>query len=81
VREVVSAGWQQDGDAFVFEIAANAFLYHMVRRLVNLQVEIGQGKVEPEVLTQYLHGGKTDVVQGLAPAHGLFLVEVRYEAR
>ncbi len=78
VRSVTRAAWSVKGDDLVFEIAANAFLYHMVRRLVHFLVAIGQGKFEPEDLRHKLEAGNQPMVQGLAPAHGLSLVEVLY---
>jgi tRNA pseudouridine38-40 synthase len=79
VRTVFQAGWQEDGSDLVFEITANAFLYHMVRRLVYLQVMVGQGRLEPEAIPQSLQPqGKAPPVKGLAPAQGLRLVEVCY---
>ena len=79
VRTVFQAGWQEDGVDLTFEIMANAFLYHMVRRLVYLQVMVGQGRLGPEIIPQSLQPhGKGDLVKGLAPAQGLRLVEVCY---
>jgi tRNA pseudouridine38-40 synthase len=59
-------------------ITGNAFLYHMVRRLVYGQVMVGQGKLDVEELTQHLHNPKDEPLQGLAPAKGLTLVRVAY---
>jgi len=79
VRTVFQAGWQEDGIDLFFEISANAFLYHMVRRLVYLQVMVGQGRLGLEVIPQSLQPhGKGDLIKGLAPAQGLRLVEVCY---
>ncbi len=78
IRQVHAAGWQQDGDTFVFEVSANAFLYHMVRRMVLAQVEVGQGRETFEVFSQYLSGKLPEMIQGLAPAQGLCLVKVIY---
>jgi tRNA pseudouridine38-40 synthase len=78
VREVFAAGWVQAGDSFTFEVNANAYLYHMVRRMVSLMAEIGQGRQEPEFVSETLSGKPEDMIQGLAPPHGLFLTEVRY---
>ena len=50
----------------------------MVRRMVSLQVEIGQGKKPEGLLESSLTGKLPEMIQGLAPAHGLFLTEVRY---
>ena len=78
IRIVYQAGWQQNNGEWTFEILANAFLYHMVRRLVACQVQIGTGKLEPAFLVNLLSGSSNEPVLGLAPAHGLALVEVLY---
>lgn len=79
IRRIDRAGWQQLEDCFTFVITANAFLYHMVRRLVNLQVEIGQGKHAPSLISEYLEDKPGEMVSGLAPPHGLCLSDVHYE--
>jgi tRNA pseudouridine38-40 synthase len=79
VRTVFQAGWQEDGSDLIFEITASAFLYHMVRRLVYLQVMVGQGRLGLEVIPHSLQlQGKGSLAKGLAPAQGLRLVEVCY---
>lgn len=78
LRAVESAWWRWRESDLVFDIVANGFLYHMVRRLVSLFVEIGQGKRDAQVISNYLAAGAADPVQGLAPPHGLSLVEVIY---
>lgn len=77
IREIFAANWHPDGDGFQFTIEANAFLYHMVRRITWLMIEIGQGKSAQDDVTQYL-SGERGLMQGLAPAQGLFLETVRY---
>ncbi len=77
VRKVLRAEWRQEEDEFVFTVKANAFLYHMARRMVGLQVKVGQGLLEPEVVRNMLED-KNNKVRELAPAHGLTLVEVEY---
>ena len=90
VRTVMKAEWTQsldEQDEWHFEVQANAFLYRMVRRLVFIQVVVAQGKASAEVIAHSL--AKRDsagtgsemfpsVPPGLAPAHGLTLVEVIY---
>jgi tRNA pseudouridine38-40 synthase len=78
VRNVLRAEWRQDQDELHFEIEANAFLFHMVRRLVGFQVAIAQGMLEVDELAEYLQSGRQPAVQYLAPAHGLTLVRVVY---
>ena len=77
-RTVTFAAWQNHGDEWTFEIQADAFLYRMVRRLVFVQVAVGQGKLLAEALVRALES-RTEILAGLAPAHGLTLVEVRYD--
>jgi tRNA pseudouridine38-40 synthase len=79
IRTVFQASWQEQGSDLSFEITATAFLYHMVRRLVYLQVMIGQGRMGLEAISLSLQlQGKGSLVKGLAPAEGLRLVEVCY---
>ncbi len=77
IRTVLEAGWQSSGEALVFDVTANAFLYHMVRRLVFIQVLIGQGKAEPETFWEGLRH-QVPQTPGLAAPQGLTLVEVIY---
>jgi tRNA pseudouridine38-40 synthase len=77
-RVVSQAGWQAVDDQLTFEVVANAFLYRMVRRLVSTQVAMAQGKIPLEVMATCLAGQTGGLVQGMAPPHGLFLVEVIY---
>ncbi|HEX9617981.1 MAG TPA: tRNA pseudouridine(38-40) synthase TruA [Anaerolineales bacterium] len=78
VRTVTRAVWSQDGPDLVFEVEANAFLYHMIRRMVLLQVEFAQDRLEGRRVAGYLTGQAGASVQGLAPPNGLTLVEVIY---
>jgi tRNA pseudouridine38-40 synthase len=77
-RTVMKAEWRQQGDEWIFEVQANAFLYRMVRRMVYLQVAVGQGKIPATAIADMLEGSARVVPAGLAPAHGLTLVEVTY---
>jgi tRNA pseudouridine38-40 synthase len=78
VREVTQADWEQVDDEFYFSITGNAFLYHMVRRLVFVMVSVGQGKLEVEDVLEHLQTPHGPVLQGLAPPNGLSLVKVYY---
>ncbi len=91
VRVVMQADWKQEAPYVIFEITAQAFLYHMVRHIVFMQVMSAQGKLAVEELQHALQTG-TDIgiraeqaqnpsnrlVHGLAPAQGLILAEVNY---
>jgi tRNA pseudouridine38-40 synthase len=81
VRRVISSKWKKlSEDEWKFEVRADAFLYHMVRRMVFILVAIGQGKCEKEAVVKLLDRpqAKNEIPAGLAPAHGLTLIEVTY---
>jgi len=77
-REVFQALWrdQKDGD-WSFRVIANAFLYRMVRRLVFLQVLVGQKRIE---LSDFVAGLQIQkpLKPGLAKPNGLVLERVYY---
>jgi tRNA pseudouridine38-40 synthase len=77
VRTVLQANWDWCEDGISFTVKANAFLYHMVRRMVFLQVMVSQNKVSLEQLEEAIC--QTTLQRpGLAPPNGLFLSEVGY---
>lgn len=84
VRTVMKAEWTQTGaDEWQFEVQADAFLYRMVRRMVFVQAAVAQGKVPVEAVASSLAEqasvkSRSGLPSGLAPAHGLTLVEVQY---
>lgn len=78
VRTVLVAGWQTTADEWTFDVQADAFLYRMVRRLVYVQVAVGQGRLPVAQVARALAEG-SKLPAGLAPASGLTLVEVRYD--
>jgi tRNA pseudouridine38-40 synthase len=77
-RAVKESEWRQlpDGE-WQYEVRADAFLYRMVRRLVFAQVSIAQGRSSIEDVRRAL-AKQEKLPAGLAPAHGLTLVEVTY---
>ena len=84
VRTVMKAEWiQVDRDEWQFEVQADAFLYRMVRRLVYVQVAVAQGRFRVDAIVPSLAdppaaGKRSELPLGLAPAHGLTLLEVTY---
>lgn len=83
-RTVMKAEWTRTAkDEWQFEVEADAFLFRMVRRLVFAQVAVAQGKIPVEAVAEALKQAKTakrsELPSGLAPAHGLTLVEVKYQ--
>lgn len=79
MREVLRAAWCEDErDALVFTIEANAFLFRMVRRLVLALVRVGQGQFSAGGFLEILESRDAQRIKGLAPACGLCLVDVKY---
>ena len=76
-RHLMRASWQKQEDEWIFEVQANAFLYHMVRRLVLTQVVIAQKQIPAEKFARAL-AEQVEVTSGIAPPNGLTLVEVSY---
>ena len=61
-----------------FEIEADGFLYNMVRAIVGTLVKVGLGKWPPDCIPQIIAGQDRSAAGETAPAHGLYLVHVRY---
>lgn len=78
IREVRKSAWKIDRIYGIYEVEANAFLYHMVRRIVKLLIAIGHSKFSIEELEKGISNNSSILIQGIAPAHGLILVRVEY---
>jgi len=79
VRKVTRAEWKQSRDGFLrFEIEANGFLKQMVRAIVGTLIEVGRRKITSEEFQKILDSRDRKNAGPTAPAHGLFLKEVKY---
>lgn len=78
VRTITRLEISQTGPYTYIDIEANAFLYHMVRNIAGVLMEIGAGEAVPEWCSEVLK--LRDRTQGgvTAPAAGLYLVGVEY---
>jgi len=79
LRSIEFAEWEREktrNKAF-FQIKANSFLYHMVRRITFILVRVGQGKVTMDTIIGSVNG-VDNLPPGIAPAKGLFLEEIFY---
>ncbi len=76
-REVFSADWTKEDDVYRFDISANAFLYHMVRRITFALVAVGQGEAPQSLIIDSLKNGRCELT-GIATAAGLVLERVNY---
>ncbi len=78
VRDVVSFSVTQADGITRIEIAANAFLRHMVRSIVGTIVRAGKGQMSADEFGEIIRACDRSRAGMTAPPQGLFLVEVRY---
>lgn len=78
VRELRRAEWQTAEDELHLILEADAFLYHMVRRIVGALIRVARGKAELADLDRSLANPSQAWKGGMAPAHGLCLEAVLY---
>ena len=70
---------EREFDFIDVEVTADGFLYNMVRNIVGTLVVVGQGKHTHDWVAKVLAGQDRTQAGATAPAHGLFLVSVKYE--
>lgn len=79
VRTVYKSEVISHSDGFVtFNIAADGFLYNMVRIAVGTLLEVQQGKIKPEDIKGIIEAQDRSKAGFTAPPHGLYLKEVNY---
>lgn len=77
-REVFTARWLAEPNGLWFVIQADAFLQHMVRRLVAALVSVGLEHKPPGTLAELVADPTLRWQDKLAPPHGLCLEAVEY---
>jgi tRNA pseudouridine38-40 synthase len=78
VRIIYSAGWQQEGERFTFDVVGNAFLRSMVRSLVGTMLQVGMGRWPVARVAEVLASRDRGLAAAPAPACGLCLMKVEY---
>ncbi len=79
VRIVYEARWEEaPANEHRFTIAANAFLYRMVRSIVGTLVLVGMGRMTVEEFRGILAARERGLAGAAAPPQGLTLVRVTY---
>jgi len=79
-RLVTQAALRWRGRQVSFDIEANAFLPHMVRRIMGTLVEVGRGRRSVEGFQALVSEPRPGEAAATAPARGLYLMKVRYES-
>ena len=78
VRTVTHASVEREGEMILFRVAADGFLYNMVRILAGTLVEVAEGKISPEEIDA-ITASRDRARAGLTmPACGLYLNRVTY---
>lgn len=79
-RTVTKSQIEVRDSLILYRVAADGFLYNMVRIMVGTLIDVGRGKIQPEEIPSIL-GGKDRAAAGqTAPACGLYLDRVQYFA-
>jgi tRNA pseudouridine38-40 synthase len=77
-REVLECAWESAPPILALNIEADAFMRNMVRVLVGTMLEVGGGRRAVDDFRALLEGAPRERAGETAPAHGLYLVAVRY---
>ena len=85
IRTIFRSEWELEqvnfGRVYHYRVEATAFLYHMVRRMVAMMVNVGRGQ---QTLAQFTEAFlQADVAQAkvMAPPQGLVLEQVQYHKK
>lgn len=77
-RTIYSASVIREGHCVVFRVAADGFLYNMVRIMTGTLLLVAEGKVRPEEIPKLTDGLDRKLAGMTAPACGLYLYRVNY---
>lgn len=80
VRNVTRIACWRSEDMVRIMVEANAFLRHMMRRIVGTALEIGEGRKPAEHMKRVLTAKCKAMAGPTVPAKGLFLIRVTYPA-
>lgn len=80
VRTMKRADCSRDGREICFTFTADGFLYHMVRNIVGTLADVGRGLLSPEDFASILTAKDRQRASATAPACGLCLTRVEYDA-
>ena len=81
VRTMERAEICASGPYLLFDFTANAFLHHMVRNIVGSLVHVGKGEHPEQSLAELIAARDRRLAAPTFAAEGLYLSQVRYEAR
>ncbi len=80
VRKIYDLQVERAGELVRIRVEGNGFLYNMVRIIAGTLLEVGKGKIPPERMGEIIIAKDRSLAGPTAPAKGLRLVEIRYNA-
>lgn len=80
-RTVTLSEVEREGDLVTFRVAADGFLYNMVRIMVGTLLEVSQGKISAEELPSIIESKSRNRAGFTAAPEGLYLHKVNYEEK
>jgi tRNA pseudouridine38-40 synthase len=75
---VYSSRWRRQASVLIYDIMADRFLHSMIRSLVGLMVETARGGMSLRNFKEVLKSGDHAAIKKVAPARGLYLVDIGY---
>lgn len=78
VREINYCNVRKEGDLVIVRVAADGFLYNMVRIIAGTLTEVGKGKIAPEAIPAILTSMDRRKSGPTLPPEGLYLNRVVY---
>ena len=79
IRTIFHASCQRNGEEVEFIFRGSGFLYNMVRIMVSVLLDIGQGRRDPEDIRELLEKKDRQLAGKTIAPQGLYLWNVRYE--
>jgi len=76
--DITEAHWKVKGNQLIFTVTANRFLRNMVRAIVGTLVNVGIGKITLDDFRAIIESKNRQKAGFSVPAHGLYLVKVKY---
>ncbi|MDU6914422.1 MAG: tRNA pseudouridine(38-40) synthase TruA, partial [Veillonella sp.] len=76
VKTIIGIHVEAEGSHVTISVVGDGFLYHMVRNIAGLLVDVGLGRRKVEDIKGYLAAKDRRVIGKTAPAQGLCLEEI-----
>ncbi len=80
VRTITHLDITPQADIVRFRLVGNAFMQHMIRTIVGTLLAVGDGHASVEHVAEVRDSRDRAKAAAPAPAHGLYLMKVNYEA-